>query len=43
VPWTKLAWVTWRQHRPALTGAAAFLGLVSLYLCGLTFAGDRPG
>src|SRR6266568_3194185 len=32
VPWTRLAWVTWRQHRPALTGAAAFLGLVSLYL-----------
>jgi ABC-2 family transporter protein len=32
VPWTKLAWVTWRQHRPALTGAAVFLGLVSLYL-----------
>jgi ABC-type transport system involved in multi-copper enzyme maturation permease subunit len=32
VPWTKLAWVAWRQHRPALTGAAAFLGLVSLYL-----------
>ena len=22
VPWTKLAWVTWRQHRPALIGAA---------------------
>jgi hypothetical protein len=32
VPWTKLTWVTWRQHRPALTGAAVFLGLVSLYL-----------
>jgi ABC-type transport system involved in multi-copper enzyme maturation permease subunit len=32
VAWTSLAWVTWRQHRPALTGAAAFLGLVSLYL-----------
>ncbi len=32
VPWIRLAWVTWRQHRPALTGAAAFLGLVSLYL-----------
>ena len=32
VPWTKLAWVTWRQHRPALTGAAVFLGLVSSYL-----------
>ena len=32
VPWTRLAWVTWRQHRPALTGAASFLGLVSLYL-----------
>ena len=32
VPWTKLAWVTWRQHRPALIGAGAFLGLVSVYL-----------
>jgi len=32
VPWTRLAWVTWRQHRPALAGAAAFLGVVSLYL-----------
>jgi hypothetical protein len=32
VPWTKLAWVTWRQHRPALTGAAVFLGVVSVYL-----------
>jgi ABC-2 family transporter protein len=32
VPWARLAWVTWRQHRPALTGAAAFLGVVSLYL-----------
>jgi ABC-2 family transporter protein len=32
VPWSRLAWVTWRQHRPALAGAAAFLGVVSLYL-----------
>ena len=32
VPWTKLAWVTWRQHRPALIGAGVFLGLVSVYL-----------
>jgi ABC-type transport system involved in multi-copper enzyme maturation permease subunit len=32
VAWTRLAWVTMRQHRPALIGAAAFLGLVSLYL-----------
>jgi len=32
VSWARLAWVTWRQHRPALTGAAAFLGVVSLYL-----------
>ena len=32
VPWTRLAYVTWRQHRAALTGAAAFLGLISLYL-----------
>jgi ABC-type transport system involved in multi-copper enzyme maturation permease subunit len=32
VPWRKLAWVTYRQHRPALTGTAVFLGLASLYL-----------
>jgi hypothetical protein len=32
VPWTKLAWVTWRQHRAALAGAAALLGGLSLYL-----------
>jgi len=32
VPWTHLAWVTYRQHRPALTGAAVFLGLISVYL-----------
>jgi hypothetical protein len=32
VPWSRLANVTWRQHRTALTGAAAFLGLISLYL-----------
>ena len=32
VPWTRLAWVTLRQHRSALIAAGAFLGLVSLYL-----------
>jgi ABC-2 family transporter protein len=32
VPWTKLAWVTWRQHRAALAGAATLLGALSLYL-----------
>lgn len=32
VPWTRLAWVTYRQHRPALIGAAVFLGLISVYL-----------
>jgi hypothetical protein len=32
VPWTRLAWVTWRQHRPALGGAAAFLGAIAVYL-----------
>ena len=32
VPWTRLAWVTYRQHRPALTGAAVLLGLISAYL-----------
>jgi hypothetical protein len=32
VPWTKLAWVTWRQHRAALAGVAALLGALSLYM-----------
>jgi len=32
VPWSRLAWVTYRQHRPALIGAAVFLGLISVYL-----------
>jgi hypothetical protein len=32
VPWTRLAWVTWRQHRTMLAGAAALLGALSLYL-----------
>jgi hypothetical protein len=32
VPWGKLAWVTWRQHRAALAGVAVLLGALSLYL-----------
>jgi hypothetical protein len=32
VPWTRLAWVTWRQQRATLAGAAALLGLLGLYL-----------
>src|SRR5690348_2330636 len=32
VPWTKLAWVTWRQHRVALAGVAVLLGGLALYL-----------
>ncbi len=32
VPWTRLAWVTWRQHRVALAGVAVLLGGVGLYL-----------
>jgi hypothetical protein len=32
VPWPKLAWVTWRQHRAALAGTAVLLGGLSLYL-----------
>jgi hypothetical protein len=37
VPWQRMAWVTWRQHRIALAGVAAFLGAlaVSLWLVGL--------
>jgi hypothetical protein len=29
VPWRRMAWVTWRQHRLALAGVAAFLGALA--------------
>jgi hypothetical protein len=32
VPWRRMAWVTWRQHRITLTGVAVFLGAFALYL-----------
>ena len=32
MPWTRLAWVTWRQQRATLAGVAALLGVLSLYL-----------
>jgi hypothetical protein len=35
--WRRMAWVTWRQHRFALTGVGAFLGFlaVALWILGL--------
>jgi ABC-type transport system involved in multi-copper enzyme maturation permease subunit len=30
VPWRRMAWVTWRQHRIALAGVAVFLGALAL-------------
>jgi hypothetical protein len=33
VPWRRMAWVTWRQHRFALAGAVGFLGACAVYLC----------
>ena len=37
VPWRRMAWVTWRQHRLALAGVAALLGAlaVCLWIVGL--------
>ena len=37
VPWRRMAWVTWRQHRIALTGVAVLLGALAalLWLAGL--------
>ena len=32
VPWPRMVWVTWRQHRFALGGAAVFLGALALYV-----------
>ena len=32
VPWRRMAWVTWRQHRAALAGVAGLLGALAVYL-----------
>jgi hypothetical protein len=32
VPWRRMAWVTWRQQRVALTGVALFLGALAAYV-----------
>jgi hypothetical protein len=32
VAWRRMAWVTWRQHRIALAGVAAFLGVLAVYV-----------
>ena len=32
VPWRRMAWVSWRQHRFALIGVAALLGALAVYL-----------
>jgi hypothetical protein len=32
VPWRRMAWVTWRQHRAVLAGVAALLGAAAVYL-----------
>jgi len=32
VPWRRMAWVTWRQHRFALGGVVVFLGALSVLL-----------
>jgi hypothetical protein len=32
LPWRRMAWVTWRQHRIALAGVAVFLGAIAAYM-----------
>ncbi len=32
VPWRRMAWVTWRQHRLALAGVVAVFGVAAVYL-----------
>ena len=32
VPWRRMAWVTWRQHRLTLAGVVSVLGAASVYL-----------
>jgi hypothetical protein len=35
VPWRRMIWVTWAQHRAMLTGLTAVLGAVALFLLGM--------
>ena len=32
LPWRRMAWVTWRQHRTGLTSMVALLGALAVYL-----------
>ena len=32
LPWRRMAWVIWRQHRVALAGVAAVLGALAVYV-----------
>ena len=32
VPWRRMIWVTWRQHRAALAGVAAFIGGIAVFV-----------
>jgi ABC-type transport system involved in multi-copper enzyme maturation permease subunit len=32
VPWRRMAWVTWRQHRPTLISVPALLGAAAVFL-----------
>ena len=32
MPWRRMAWVTWRQHRPTLISVPAILGAVAVFL-----------
>ena len=31
LPWRRMAWVTWRQHRVALTGLVVALAAIATY------------
>jgi hypothetical protein len=35
VPWRRMTWVTWRQHRLLLAGAAITFGAVAIYLAAM--------
>jgi ABC-2 family transporter protein len=32
LPWRRMGWITWRQHRIALAGVAVLLGVLAVYL-----------
>lgn len=43
LPWRRLTWATWRQHRTALIAFAALIGLVAIFMAVTGIVLHQPG